>query len=66
MKIDKEVKRLVIARLDAMPNSMKISIGNEGTLNKEELIKHVNRGDELGRMIIEIHMNHLRSYKKNS
>ena len=60
---DSEIKEIVIARLDVLPIDRKISIGNEGTFSKEELIEHVQKGDKIGKKIVEIEMEFLRSFK---
>ena len=59
--INEDVINLVIARLSTMPPTVKISIGNEGTFTKEQLIKHVTDGDEVGKLIIDMHLNYLRA-----
>ena len=41
-EIVKNEKELVIARLDAMPENTKLSLGSLGTFSKEELIDRVN------------------------
>jgi len=61
---DSEIKEIVIARLDVLPIDRKISIGNEGTFSKEELINHVESEDRIGRKIIEIQLTYLQSLKK--
>ena len=59
----KDTKNLVIARLKVIPDNLKLSIsGSEYT--KDELIKHVEQGDEIGKKIIEIEMDYLRSLKE--
>lgn len=60
-KIDEDVIKLVIARLSTMPPTVKLSIGNAGTFTKDELIKHVQNGDNIGKLIIDMHMNYLTS-----
>lgn len=63
-KIDKEVKKIVIARLEVFPTDKKISIGSMGEFTKEEMIKHVERGDDVGEKIAEVHLNYLRMLKE--
>ena len=60
-KIDEDVIRLVVARLSTMPPTVKLSIGNAGTFTKDQLIKHVQEGDSIGKLIIDMHMNYLTS-----
>lgn len=61
-----EIDRLVIERLKSQPSNLKISIGSDGDFTREELIQAVDRHDELGKKIIEIQLNFLRSLKDGS
>ena len=58
-----EVKDLVIARLQTIPEGKDISIGSAGEFNKQQLIEHVERGDEIGRTVIQIEIEFLRDLK---
>lgn len=60
----KETKKIVIARIMAMPDSIRLSIGGEGELDKEEMILHLQQGDEIGEKLIEMHLHYLRSLKE--
>ena len=62
-KISEKEKNLVIFRLNKMPPNKKISIGSQGHFNKEELIEHVKKEDEIGKKIIKIQMTFLRAMK---
>lgn len=64
MANEQEIKALVIARLETLPEGKEISIGGDKGLSKEELIKHVEQGDEIGRKMIEIEMSFLRGLKE--
>ncbi|MFH1224372.1 MAG: hypothetical protein V1676_01060 [Candidatus Diapherotrites archaeon] len=59
-----EIKKLVIARLETMPPTMKISLGSMGVFSKEELIGEVRQGSKIGEKIIEIQLSYLRSFSK--
>lgn len=63
-KVIGEIKKIVIARLEILPENKKISIGNFGEFSKEELIDNVNKNSEIGNKIIEIEMKFLRAMKK--
>ena len=63
-KIEKEIRSLVIARLDVLPSDKKISIGSSGEFTKEELINHVQKGDDIGDKIVEVQMDFLQSLKE--
>lgn len=58
-----EIKKLVIARLELLPENKKISIGNYGEFSKDELIDNVNKNSEIGNKIIEIELEFLRAMK---
>jgi len=60
--INDKIKELVIARIDAkMPSNLKISIGSNGSLSKEEMIDHVRKGDEEGKQIVQMHLNFIKA-----
>lgn len=62
LEINEKMKELVIARIDArMPPNMKMSIGGGGSMSKDEMIKHVKKGDEQGKQIIRMHLNFIKA-----
>ena len=63
MEVDDAIKELVIARLKTLPEATGISIGSMGDFNKNDLLAHVESGDEIGKKIIEIEMAFLRGLK---
>jgi nucleoid DNA-binding protein len=63
-KITEEIKKLVIARIEVLPENKKISIGNFGEFSKEELINNINKNSDIGNKIIEIELEFLRAMKK--
>lgn len=63
-QITENIKQLVIARLEALPPDKKISIGSSGEFDKEELIAHVKKGDEIGKKIVEVELEFLRALKE--
>lgn len=63
-KIKKDIKELVKARLDMLSESVNISIGSDGSFNKNELMKHVDAEDEIGKKVIKADMEFLRALKK--
>ena len=57
---------LVIARLRAIPRNALLSIGNinsNSPFDRDELIEHVKKMDDIGKKIIEMQLNYVRSYK---
>ena len=64
-EFDENFVNLVIARLESMPNNMKISIGSKGQFDKFQLIEHVKNKDDIGNTIVKMQLFYLRSLKKN-
>mgnify|MGYP000722276541 CR=1 FL=1 len=64
-EIDEDVKKLVIARLRCMPDHFKVSIGTFGSFDKWQLIEEVKKGSEIGKFVVKVHLNYLRSFKKS-
>lgn len=55
---------IVVAQLQSLPYDVKIAIGDYGSFDKGELIEHVESKDEIGRLVVDIHMSALRSFKE--
>ncbi len=64
MVTEEEIRKIVIARLSSMPENIKVSIGTYGSFDKYELIDRVNKGDEVGKKVVEIQMFYLRFMKR--
>jgi hypothetical protein len=64
MSVEEEVKKIVIARLETMSATKKISIGSAGEFGRDELIERVKKEDEIGKKMIQIELEFLRSFKK--
>ncbi len=60
-RISEDVKELVIARLGIMPSTYKLSIGNEGTFTKSQLIEHVMAEDKIGNQIAIMQLNFIKA-----
>jgi hypothetical protein len=61
---DEEIRKLVVARLSVLSADTSLSIGSDGSFDRDQLIEHVERGDEIGKKIQEIQMEWLRSWKE--
>lgn len=59
-----DVKELVIARLRSLSSNKKISIGSDGEFSIDELINRVEKDDEVGKKMVQIQLQYLRSLKK--
>ena len=63
-RIKRDVKELVLARIDVMPPNRNVVIGSYGSFNKEQLKEHVEKEDEIGKKIIEIQLAFLKALKE--
>jgi len=61
--LNKEIRQLVVERLKEIPSNKKISIGGKGDFTMQELIKSVEKNDEVGQKVVEIQMKFLQSLK---
>lgn len=62
---DEEVRNLVMARLSVLSQDTMISLGEEGSFTRDELLKKIKEGDEVGEKLAEIQLEWLRSFKDN-
>lgn len=60
MKNTHDTRELVIARLSTLPENRKISIGHYGEMSKEEIIRHIQQNDEIGKKFVEIELAYLK------
>ena len=63
-EIEEQIKKTVIARLEVMSQDKKMSIGASGEFSRDELIEKVKLGDPIGKKMIQIEIDFLRSLKK--
>jgi hypothetical protein len=64
--MDEDEKKIVLARLETMPPSLKLSLGDYGTFDKWVLIENVNKETELGKFVVEVYMENIRSFKETA
>ena len=63
-EISADIINLVISRLETIPQGVELSFGGDGDFTIKELIERVRVQDEVGRKIVEIQLNYLRSLSK--
>lgn len=61
---NKELKELIVARLEVLPSDVRISIGSLGNFSRDELITHVEKDDEVGKKITEVELEYLKLLKR--
>lgn len=64
IKITKDIKEIVKARLNTLPSNISISIGSDGAFDRDELIEHIEKEDNIGKKIIKVDMEFLQALKK--
>lgn len=55
----KELKKIVLARLQVMPKTINVAVGSNN-LTKEELLEHVEKEDEIGKQMMMAELEFLR------
>ena len=61
-EVNERMKEIVVARIDAqVPSNLKLAMGGYESMNKEEMIEHVQKGDEIGKQIVKRHLLFLKS-----
>lgn len=65
-KYSEDLWRLVKARVEYMSPNLRLSIGGVGTLTKEQLIEHIDKKDEIGKILLKAHDNYLKSFKQEA
>ena len=57
--------KIVKLRVLSMPANMQIFIGGS-SFKKDELVQHVENRDDVGKLLLKIQLNYLRSFKKEA
>ena len=52
--MEDEFRKLVSARLQALPKGYSISIGGEGSITKEEALEHIHKKDHIGDLLVAV------------
>lgn len=61
-KLDKEIKELVLWRLEtSVPSYLKLSVGGKGAFSKEELRKHIEQEDEIGLAFVDMQLSFIKA-----
>lgn len=64
--IDQYFKELVSARLETLSPTVGIAVGDKGEFTRDELLRHVEVEDEIGRLFVEIDIEFLRALKEGT
>ena len=61
MKYSEDIKELIKERISVMPENLRLSVGNYGTFNKEQILNSIEKGDKVGEAVIEMQLNFIRA-----
>ncbi len=61
--IEEDKRQIVISRLSGLSPSMMVSMGSEGSFTPKQLIDSIKNGDEVGKKIVEIQLEWIKSFK---
>ena len=62
IEITEQMKELVLAKIDAqVPSTSRLFMGSSEGMNKEQIMDHVRKGDDVGRQIILSQMRFMRA-----
>ena len=62
MKNENDILNLVLARLSVMPEHIAIRFGDKNEeLDKEQLILHVKKQDEIGKRFVRLQMDYIKA-----
>ena len=61
-KINPAIKKLILWKLNTeVPSNFRLSIGNKGTFTKNELMKSIEKEDDIGRTYINMEMKFIKA-----
>ena len=58
------IRQLVLARLSVLSKDIMISLGDDGSFTRDQLVERVEKGDRIGEKLAEIQLAWLRSFKE--
>lgn len=58
-ELRERLKALVLERINVMPDTLRVAVGSQ-EITKEDIIRHVQEGDEIGKQMMELELNFLR------
>jgi len=61
---DEAIRQLVLARLSVLSKDIMISLGDDGSFTRDQLVERVEKGDRIGEKLAEIQLAWLRSFKE--
>ncbi len=66
MNIEEEFWEIAKARFECMPENIRIAIGGFGELDKKKILEHLERRDDLGKLLVKMQINYLTLFKREA
>lgn len=66
MKISDELWEIVKARFEKMPANLRLVISGCGSLTKKKIIEHLEKRDEIGKLLVRMQMEYLKMFKEEA
>jgi hypothetical protein len=64
LQLDEKERAVIVARLEVLPPDIHFSSGGPfQNISRDEMIKHVENGDKIGKEYVRIEMDFLRAFK---
>ena len=60
------VWEITIARFERMPEHLKLVIGGAGVLSKKEILEHLRKRDEIGKLLVKMQMEYLKLFAEEA
>lgn len=64
--IPEEFWEVLIKRYERMPPHIKVVIGGFGAVDRDKIIEHLKKRDEIGELIAQIELNYLKLFKEEA
>jgi len=64
MTVQNEFKKIIIARLEVLPQNRRISVGSAGEFTPQQIIESVKKEDQIGKTFIKMEIEFLRALKE--
>ena len=58
-RVDSDLKKIVLAKIDNYDDDWELSIGGHGTFNKSTILKEVENETEVGLKVVEIQRDYM-------
>lgn len=62
IEITEQMKEIVLAKIDAqVPSNLRLFVGSIKGMDKEQIMEHIRKGDEIGNEIVLAHIKFMRA-----